>query len=71
MTNQQLDDAWGNRGKPNSVVAPGWIDGKGTDSDFMTIPFDGQPERTWERRVGSAEWREVPSKPVALHQLNA
>ena len=69
MTNDQLDAAWAGRGQPNSAVANGWIDGKGKDSDFMTILFDGQPERTWERAAGSSSWREVSHRPVSAKDL--
>ena len=64
MTNDQLDEAWVGRKLPNSTVAPGWVDGNGKDSDFMTIPFDDQSERTWERTVGNNQWREVTYSPV-------
>jgi hypothetical protein len=70
MTNNQLDNAWEGRGLPNSAVAPGWIDGKGKDSDFMTIPFDGQSEKIWERAVGSKEWREVTHHPIRANHPN-
>lgn len=68
MTNDQLDKAWEGRELPNSAVAPSWIDGKGKDSDFMTIPFDGQPEKIWERALGSKEWREVTHHPIPASQ---
>jgi hypothetical protein len=63
MTNDQLDAIWRGRQQPDSAVSPDFVDGKGVDSDFMTIQIDGQQPRTWERPPGKV-WREVTSDPV-------
>lgn len=69
MTNDQLTDAWNQRGQAHSGVALGWVDGLGRDSDFMTIVFDGRPERTFERAAAASAWREVTTTPVPAQQL--
>lgn len=69
MTNEQLTAAWNKRDSAGSPVAPGWIDGKGQDSDFMTIQFDGSAARTWERRAGATVWEEVTTSPVPAQRL--
>lgn len=67
MTQVQLDQAWDGRVNTNSTVA--WFkDGKGHDSDFMTIGFDGHDQQTYERSVKSTEWREVTTAPVQAQQ---
>lgn len=68
MTNQDLNEAWDKRTTQNSMVAPDWIDGRGKDSDFMTIPFDDQLAKTWERPARSYIWQEVTSKPIKSQQ---
>jgi uncharacterized protein YeaC (DUF1315 family) len=58
LTQDQLNKAWQIRDKCVSGVV--WFKNRqGQDDDFMTIAFDGQPARTFKRKVGRNEWTEV------------
>lgn len=69
MTNEKLNKLWEQRQQVNSVVSTDWLDGKGHDSDFMTIKFDGCQSQTWERKPGDLIWVEVTSAPVKVQQI--
>ena len=59
MTQDQLDKLWENRCK--FQVGVSWCrDGKGSDSDLMTLELDGEPARSFERKMGQKEWSEIP-----------
>jgi hypothetical protein len=67
LTQKQIDQAWSDRGSENSTVV--WSkEGKGIDSDFMTIAVDGQSAQTYERSLGSTDWVEVTNAPVPAQQ---
>jgi len=59
MTNEKLKELWDNRSKQGSLVRNP-VDGKGQDSDFMTIDSDGGGHFVYERKPGSTVWELVP-----------
>ena len=67
LTQKQLVQAWNARATIGSTVV--WSqDGKGHDSNFMTIGVAGQDEQTYEHSLTSTEWREVTTAPVPAQQ---
>jgi hypothetical protein len=69
MTNEKLNKLWEQRQQVHSVVSTDWLDGKGHDSDFMTIKFDGGQSQTWERKRSALQWVDVTSSPVKAQQI--
>ena len=58
MTNEELDKLWKDRNLKDNPVRKS-IEGKGKDSDFMTIQFENGHHEVYERKANTSLWERV------------
>lgn len=59
MNNKYLNELWEGRKKPGSPVRH-HTEGRGVDSDFMTVQIAGLGHVVFERKPNTTEWVRVP-----------
>lgn len=59
MNNKHLNELWESRKKPENPVRH-FTEGRGVDSDFMTVQLAGLGHIVFERKPHTTEWVRFP-----------